>query len=106
MKFKPIRLFQLNHGACAPLRHSSNLDGRADVMSRAQQGGFMRNMFGVVTLTAVCLLSAGLLVAADGPPGWAYGFPPGPAGAGSPPPAAAPAAAPDTSLKHLPGSTQ
>ena len=71
-------------------------------MSRAQ-GDFMRNM--CVVGTAVCFLSAGLLVAADGPPGWAYGFPPGPAAAGSPPPAAAPPAAPDTSLKHLPGSS-
>jgi cytochrome c553 len=50
----------------------------------------------------------GILAAADGPPGWAYGFPPGPAPAGTPPaatPTPAPQAAPDTSIKHLPGSS-
>jgi cytochrome c553 len=50
----------------------------------------------------------GILAAADGPPGWAYGFPPGPAPAGTPPaatPTPAPQAAPDTSIKHLPASS-
>ena len=64
----------------------------------------MRNLFGVMTLTSVCLLSMGRLAAADGPPGWAYGFPPGPAGPAAAP-APAPPAAPDTSVKHLPGSS-
>jgi cytochrome c553 len=51
------------------------------------------------------MISMGLLTAADGPPGWAYGFLPGPsapAAAPAPAPAAAPA---DTSVKHLPGSS-
>ena len=57
------------------------------------------------------LVMAGGLLAADGPPGWAYGFAPAPAG-GAP---AAPGgrgggrggqpAAPDTSTKKLPGSS-
>jgi cytochrome c553 len=62
----------------------------------------MRTMFGVVAVLAVVLaFSAGVSVAADGPPDWAYAIAP-PAPAGNAP--AAPAA-PDTSLKHLPGST-
>jgi cytochrome c553 len=61
----------------------------------------MKNLFGIMTLAAVGIASMGLLAAADGPPGWAYGFPPGPAAA----PAAAPAPAPDASVKHLPGSS-
>ncbi len=64
----------------------------------------MKTMFMSGALTAACFLSAGWLTGAEGPPGWAYGFPPGPAPA-TPPPATAPAAAPDTSVKHLPGST-
>ena len=49
------------------------------------------------------LLSAGVLVAAEGgPPGWAYGFAPGPST--NPPAAPAAQAPPDTSLKHLEGS--
>jgi cytochrome c553 len=64
----------------------------------------MRNVFAVMAFVAVCIFSMGCLSAAEGPPGWAYGFPPGPA-APVAAPAPAPAAAPDTSLKHLPGSS-
>ena len=65
----------------------------------------MKSRFDVVILTAVCISSMGLLSAADGPPGWAYGFPPGTSGTPAAAPAPAPAAAPDTSMKHLPGSS-
>ena len=62
----------------------------------------MRSIRAIVIIGAGCLLTAGVC-AADGPPGWAYGFPPGPASAAAP---AAPAApVPDTSLKHLPGNS-
>jgi cytochrome c553 len=64
----------------------------------------MRNLFAVLAFVAVCIFSIGCLSAADGSPGWAYGFPPGPS-APAAAPAPAPAAAPDTSLKHLPGSS-
>ncbi len=64
----------------------------------------MRGAFGFVVIIAVIALGAGAGSAAEGPPGWAYGFPPGPATPAAPP-AAAPAAAPDTSVKHLPGSS-
>jgi len=62
----------------------------------------MRKLFG----TVIILLGSGWATSAQAadPPGWAYGFPP----AGTPAPAAAaPAtpAPPDTSIKHLPGST-
>jgi cytochrome c553 len=62
----------------------------------------MRKLFG----TVIVVLVAGLAVTAQAadPPGWAYGFPP----VGTPAPAAAAPAAPappDTSVKHLPGST-
>jgi len=62
----------------------------------------MRNLFG----TVVIVLGAGWATSAQAadPPGWAYGFPP----AGTPAPAAAaPAtpAPPDTSIKHLSGSS-
>jgi cytochrome c553 len=59
----------------------------------------MRKLFG----TAIIVLASGLgtsVYAAD-PPGWAYGFPP----AGTPAAAPATPAPPDTSMKHLPGST-
>ena len=65
----------------------------------------MKSRFEVVILTAVCISSMGLLSAADGPPGWAYGFPPGASGTPAVAPAPAPTAAPDTSVKHLPGSS-
>ena len=57
----------------------------------------MRNKLGVVSIAIASLLMAGTAFAAD-LPNWAYGF----AGPGTPPPATP--AAPDTSVKHLPGS--
>ncbi|HUA20954.1 MAG TPA: c-type cytochrome [Bryobacteraceae bacterium] len=57
----------------------------------------MRNKFGIVSIAIASLLMAGTAFAAD-LPNWAYGF----AGPGTPPPATP--AAPDTSVKHLPGS--
>ena len=65
----------------------------------------MKSLFGVMMLTAVSTFGVSLLSAAEGPPGWAYGFPPGTSGTPAPAPAPAPTAAPDTSAKHLPGST-
>ena len=65
----------------------------------------MKSLFGVMMLTAVSTFGVSLLSAAEGPPGWAYGFPPGTSGTPAPVPVPAPAAAPDTSAKHLPGST-
>src|SRR5271169_2938829 len=62
------------------------------------QGGRMTKIFAIVM---VATFAGGVCVAADGLPQWAYGTPPAPA-AGSPPATPAP---PDTSLKHLPGST-
>jgi cytochrome c553 len=62
----------------------------------------MRKSFGTIIIALVFVLAASAQ-AAD-PPGWAYGFPP----AGTPAPAAAAPAAPappDTSMKHLSGST-
>ena len=63
----------------------------------------MHRTFGVAVLVTACVISVGLLIAADGPPGWAYGFLAGPGTANPPAPAAAPPA--DNSLKHLPGSS-
>lgn len=40
----------------------------------------MKNLFGVMTLALIGVTNLSLLLAADGPPGWAYGFPPGAAG--------------------------
>ena len=59
----------------------------------------MRKVFG----TAMVVLVSGLAMSAQAAeaPGWAYGLPP----AGTPAPAPATPAAPDTSVKHLPGST-
>jgi cytochrome c553 len=65
----------------------------------------MKNLFGVMTLALIGVTNMGLLLAADGPPGWAYGFPPGTDGAPAAAPAPVPPAAPDTSVKHLPGSS-
>jgi cytochrome c553 len=62
----------------------------------------MRKLFGTVII--LCVSGLAMSAQAADPPGWAYGFPP----AGTPAPAAAaPAtpAPPDTSVKHLPGST-
>jgi cytochrome c553 len=57
---------------------------------------------GIVALAFV--FAAGVSVAADGPPSWAYGTPSAAAPAGNPP-AASQAAPVDASLKHLPGSS-
>src|SRR5260370_38838733 len=64
-----------------------------------------------LSIIALALICATGLAFAAGPPMWAYGFPtPAPA-PGAPPAAPAPAAAsaapaaPDTSMKHLAGST-
>jgi cytochrome c553 len=69
----------------------------------------MRSFVGAVIFGLACVVAAGVLLAADAPPPWAYGFavPPPPAGTPPPAPAAAPpAAAPvDATLKHLPGSS-
>jgi cytochrome c553 len=59
----------------------------------------MRKFSGVATLVIASGFTT-MALAAD-PPGWAYGFPP----AGTPAPAPATPAPPDTSVKHLPGST-
>ena len=60
----------------------------------------MRSMFQLTIIALAVVFAAGVSVAAE-PPAWAYAIPP------APPPGAAPAtpAPPDTSLKHLPGST-
>ena len=60
----------------------------------------MKRLIGVVAILTF-VLAVGILVAADGPPGWAYAIAPAPP-AGAAPAAPAP---PDTSLKHLPGSS-
>jgi len=62
----------------------------------------MKNEFGTLTIAIASLLFAGVAVAADSPH-WAFGF----TGPGNPTPpanAGAAAPAPDTSLKHLPGT--
>src|ERR1035441_3677093 len=70
----------------------------------------MRSIFGVLPCMIAAAFSAG---AADGPPGWAYGFPPNPAPAANPAGVPGggggrggrgPQAPPDTSVKHLDGS--
>ena len=63
----------------------------------------MRSTVWFVMITLVSVFAAGVCFAAEGPPAWAYGTPPGPAPAGNPP--AAPQAAPDPSLKRLPASS-
>jgi cytochrome c553 len=60
----------------------------------------MRTMFSVVIMIAAAF-AAGLFAASNEPIPWAYAIPPAPP-AGTPPAAPAP---PDTSLKHLPGSS-
>jgi cytochrome c553 len=70
----------------------------------------MRRMFGVGIIALASVVTSSVF-AADGPPPWAYGFP-GPAPA-TPPAApaggggrgAGQAPAPDTTVRHLPGST-
>jgi cytochrome c553 len=58
----------------------------------------MKTTFGITILALASVFAASVSFAADVPPQWAYGTPV----PGAPAP---PAAAPDTSLKHLPGST-
>ena len=71
----------------------------------------MSRMFGIAIAALLFVFTGGISYAADGPPAWAYGIPPGtpmPGNAPAPPapPAGGGAAAPaDTSLKHLPGSS-
>jgi cytochrome c553 len=60
----------------------------------------MKSMFGVVIVAVAAAFAVGVFAATKEPIPWAYAIPPAPP-AGSPP--AAPA--PDTSLKHLPGSS-
>lgn len=66
----------------------------------------MKSVFGVLTFAGAAVFSMG---AAEGPPGWAYGFPPGAALAAPGGPAGrggrGPQAAPDPSLLHLAGSS-
>ena len=62
----------------------------------------MKSKFGaVLTLALASFSTASLSVAAEEPPGWAYAIPT-PAPAANPP---ASPAAPDATLKHLPGTT-
>jgi len=73
----------------------------------------VKSIFGLLVAVFVLIFTGGKSFAADGPPAWAYGIPPGTPPAGSPAtaPAAgggiapAPQAPADTSLKHLPGSS-
>lgn len=67
----------------------------------------MRIRFGTAIVALAFFVTAALAMAADGPPPWAFGFPgPAPAAGTAPAaPAPAPAAAPDTSMKSLPGAT-
>src|SRR4051794_18103385 len=71
----------------------------------------MNNRSGFLTMISALALTASASFAADPPPPWAYGFnEPPPAGAAAPAAPGGrgagrgPAAAPDESLKHLPGS--
>src|SRR5665213_44683 len=63
----------------------------------------MKKVRGIIIAGAVCVSSA-VLCFAEGPPGWAYGFPPGPAAPAVPAAAPAAAPAPDTTPRHLPGN--
>ncbi len=60
----------------------------------------MRSIFGVLIIALAVMFAAGVSVAAE-PPAWAYAIAPAPP-AGSPPATPPP---PDTSVKHLTGST-
>jgi cytochrome c553 len=59
----------------------------------------MKTTFGITILALASVFAASVSFAADVPPQWAYGTP-----SAAPAPAPAAPAAPDTSLKHLPGS--
>lgn len=80
------------------------------VYGRAGEGACVRSVFRVLAFTVVAVVSAR---AASGPPGWAYGFPPGAAPAANPATPGGPAgrggqgpqAASDTGMKHLSGSS-
>jgi cytochrome c553 len=61
----------------------------------------MKIMFSAVIIALAAVFAAGIFAASTEPIPWAYAIPPAPP-AGSPPAAPAP---PDTSLKHLPGSS-
>src|SRR6185295_2045366 len=79
----------------------------SDVDARRQQEGEMKTCFCVAMLAAAAALGAVVLRAADDPAGpgyppWAYAITPPPP-PGAPP---APREPPDTSLKHLPGTTR
>jgi cytochrome c553 len=63
----------------------------------------MRNKLGIGMMALA--FSAAVAMAADGPPPWAYGYANTMPAPGSAPAAPAPAAAPDTSMKSLPGAT-
>lgn len=63
----------------------------------------MRRVVGVLVVGLAALMTAGVLRAANEPPGWAYAIPPAPA-AGAPAAPAAPAP-PDPMPRTLPGST-
>lgn len=65
----------------------------------------MRNMIGIVVAALALSFTAGRSFAADGPPAWAYGIPPGMPMPGSAAAAPAPAPQADTSMKHVPGSS-
>jgi cytochrome c553 len=61
----------------------------------------MKSTFGVVIIAAAAVFAAAIFAASNEPIPWAYAIPPAPP-AGTPPVAPVP---PDTSLKHLPGSS-
>ncbi len=65
----------------------------------------MRNKFAIGTIALAFTAAAAMAADASGPPAWAYGYATAIPAPGTPPPAPAPAAAPDTSLKSLPGAT-
>ena len=63
----------------------------------------MKSVRGIV-IAGVALVASAAMCFAEGPPGWAYGFPPGPAAPATPAAAPAAAPAPDTTPRHLPGN--
>ena len=70
----------------------------------------MRKISGFLIAVLAVVFTPAVGMAADTPPAWAYGVPPGAPPPGAPPAAGrgaqAPQAAPDESLKHLPGSSR
>jgi cytochrome c553 len=65
----------------------------------------MRKLVGLGILILTALIAAGIVVAVDGPPPWAYGFATPLTPGASPPVPAGTRAADDGTLRHLPGST-